>query len=737
MGMLIASHPGNRTVAAARLSAATVLLAAVAACSADDSPSRTGESGGDSNAGAPATGGANTSGGSGALGGTAQTGGSSSGGSGVTGGSPSSGGGPSGGAAAGTTNGGTTGAAGGSGGQGVSGDGGGNASGASAIGGGDPGGSGGSAGESGCGAHQSGVDCACDDGYVPDGSDCVEEACTPGSCSGHGACSQASVGITCECDEGFLGEQCDTKGSDYHRRSLLVSGLADPDIYKEDDNAFFLTGTAPGARTLPIYQSSDLLSFHETAVYDPSATDPAHDYCHVWAPDLSKYDGRYDLFFSAHQVEKDATCPPPSGQTVTTFHVSAPDLDFAFGIPELVDNGPGLPASRIASGCLSAGCEQTIRIDSAAYDDGVDRWFFYVWFQGGNNIAAYRFSDPGTLILNTGPAVFSIPGYEESINEGPDVLFRDGRYYLFFSGAFFDSQYAMYYVMADEVADLTRARYVRRHSTPLRNAAEDLVESHGHNSIVERRGEFFNVFHQGAFDDAGNLTGRSTYKQRIVFGFDGSAVALNTVDLRWSTLDSAQYSLDVVTQDGTVHGPCLAVGRLGTSTSARYGGICPDAGDAIVRKSDIAAFRLFYSTDGSWNQSVVAPYDGSSDRVFLPIAGGSTSAVALRWTELETSAEYSIDVQRTDGSWIAPCVGAATLGGVPEALFDGTCPAAAESVLPADIQAFRVCSAMGGDSGAATCGTQLYDGTAGHLDVAIPRSGASPRTSSVVHLQRD
>lgn len=548
----------------------------------------------------------------------------------------------------------------------------------------------------------------------------VPTSCTKDACGGHGVCEELESGVACTCDEGFTGTYCDEIGPDYHARTLLVPDLADPDVLAEHDDAFYLTGTG-STLTVPIYASSDLVEWEEVLQYDPSAVDPAHDYCHVWAPDLTRWEGQVDLYFSAHRVAEGAPCPPPSGQTVTTFHVAAPDFGFAFGVPALVDNGPGLPASQVASGCPPEGCSRAIRIDAAAYDDGVDRWFFYVWFQGGNNIAAYRFGSPESLVLNAGPAVFATAPYEESINEGPDVFLHDGRHHLFFSAGFFDSQYAMYHVVADEVADLTRARAVRRHSMPVRNAAGLLVESHGHNSLVQRRGEVFNVFHQGEFDAAGNLTGRSTYKQRISFSPDGSIVALNFVDLRWSRVPGAEYSLDVVTRDGRVLGPCVAVGRLGDATSTRWNEICPDAADTIVRKADVAAFRVYWSTDGQWTSFAELPYDGAADRVFVPIPGGATSAVALRWNEQQTGAEYSLDVQRGDGTFVAPCVGAPSLGTAIETVFDGACTSTAATIAIPEIQAFRVCSAVGGDWANATCGTTPYDGTAGFIDVAIPR----------------
>lgn len=564
-----------------------------------------------------------------------------------------------------------------------------------------------------------GAPTGCGAGEVWEDGECVRETCAADTCHGHGICTDAPEGLTCLCDEGFTGERCELVGADAYVRTLLMPGLADPDVYKEHDDLFFLAGTG-NTVSVPIYESHDLLTFTEKRIYDPSAVDPNHDYCYIWAPDLTRHEGLYHLYFSAHRVAEGAACPPGPGQDVTTFHTTAPTLDLEFGPPALIHDQTTLPRSRVASGCPAEGCSRAIRIDAAAYDDGAERWLFYVWFQGGNNIAAFRASAPEVVVLNAGPAVFPIQAFEEKINEAPDVFARGGKYHLFFSTGFFDSQYAMFHVMADSVDQLTRARAVRRHSTPLRSAADVLVETHGHNSIVERRGEFFNVFHVGSFDGGGGLIDRSTYKQRLAFKPDGSIHALNHVDLRWSAAPGHQYSLDLVRRDGTVVGPCVSVGVLGDATSTRYAGICPSAGDLRVPKSDILAFRLYASDDGTWTEYVDQPYDGYSDRVFVQVPGGVTTAVELAWNERATGAEYSLDVLRDDDTWIAPCAGDAALGTAISHVFTGACPTANTSVSLQAIKELRVCSAIADDWADAVCGSVAYDGVQGFLDVVLP-----------------
>ncbi|RKH60250.1 glycoside hydrolase family 43 protein [Corallococcus llansteffanensis] len=506
---------------------------------------------------------------------------------------------------------------------------------------------------------------------------------------------------------------------DDNARLLLVPGLADPDVYKENDDLFFLSGTGNGG-VLPLYESNDLTTFRFKRDYNPSLADPTYDYCFLWAPDLNKSSGAYQLHFSAHRVPNGAACPP-AGQEVTTFVATAPDLNLNFGAPQPLNANTTWPRTSTATGCLPQGCNRNIRIDSATYNDTTARWFFYVWFDRGNNISSFNTAAPGTVYNHAGPAVFATPAHEEGINEAPEVFKRNGIYYLLFSGGWYNSQYAMYYVMADSIPQLTRARAVRRLSLPLKNSAGRLVQSHGHNAIVERRGEYFNFFHVGAFDTAGNLTSRSTYRQRVAFKPDGAMTSLNQVNIRWNKLAGYSYSLDVVLRDGTVIGPCNSVALLGQSNKTVFDGVCRSAGDRVVTKGDIAAFRIFYAVNNAWGAFVETPYDGISDDVALDLPGGSTPFVDLEWSEEETAAQYSIDVQRRDtGAWIGPCIGVNSVNKSLAWTYQGRCDTAGINVPASNIQAFRICSAVNGDWAHARCGAAAYDGRGMHSRIVIP-----------------
>ncbi len=420
------------------------------------------------------------------------------------------------------------------------------------------------------------------------------------------------------CDEGFDGPDCQQRTSDYGRRVRIAEHLADPDVIELSDDRYVLTGTGSSI-DFSFLESSDLVAWRHAETYNPSLADPSHDYCFCWAPDIVQVDGTLYFYFSAHRGPKGATtCPPPPGSDVTTYRAVSIDGSLRFGVPELLYPDQGGAHSRTESGCPAGGCGLAIRIDPTIYDGRL----YYVFFNGGNNIASVSLTNPSDWRYHTGPAGWALNGFEERINEAPELLERDGRAYLFFSAAWFDSQYATFYVSAGSPSELTRDLPLHRLTTPVRRGDGTLAETHGHNSITTRRGETFNFFHVGVFDGAGSLIRRDTYRQRIVWNPDGTAVSQNEVRVSWPSLGGAnEYSLDVVLRDGSVIGPCIAVWRIHNSTSTVFNGICPDAADRLVHKSEVQAFRLYATAGGPFVPVGEAAYDGYSDQ--LHIAAGT------------------------------------------------------------------------------------------------------------------
>ena len=88
----------------------------------------------------------------------------------------------------------------------------------------------------------------------------------------------------------------------------------------------------------------------------------------------------------------------------------------------------------------------------------------------------------------------------------------------------------------------------------------------------------------------------------------------NTVRFGWNALGGGNKdSLDLVLRDGSVIGPCISAGTIGEATTVTFTGICPDAGDRLVHKSEVTAFRLYASPASNFVQVGTVAYDGYSD----------------------------------------------------------------------------------------------------------------------------
>jgi hypothetical protein len=494
------------------------------------------------------------------------------------------------------------------------------------------------------------------------------------------------------CDEGFEGPGCLQRNADYGARFRVLDGLADPDVLRLSDDQYLLSGTRAPTVNLPLYTSSDLKAWTLAKTYSPASVDPAHDYCWVWAPDLSQ--------------TQQKPAPQPGGHHLPC---GAPLGTLDFGAPQPLFEGTSGPRTYRSRSCPPEGCDRAIRIDGT-YDPEDDR-LYYVFFDRGNNVASFPLSNPGAILHHTLP----VHPFEEGINEGPELFRRAGQRYLFFSSGHFKGQYAMHYVVGGSANELTRQRSLRRLSTPVVRRDGKMAETHGHNSITTRHGEAFNFFHVGIFDASGALVRRDTWRQRMIFRPDGSAVSHNAVRVRWGQLPGARYSLDLVLRDGTVVGPCIDAALIGSEPAVTFTGICPGSNDRLIHKSAVAAFRIYWSTTGIWNTYAEVPYDGVSDAAYVPLPNARPGAVGLSWSERETGTEYSLDVRNAAGRWTAPCVGDGILRNRLEYEFDGACATPGTRVELGDVSAFRLCAARNGNWAAASCKEVPFSGSSAQI----------------------
>jgi GH43 family beta-xylosidase len=542
-----------------------------------------------------------------------------------------------------------------------------------------------------------------EDDHEFDDDDCIPEPC----------------GDTCRDD---LENNCGTLSDCRCEPVKHFTDLADPDIYKESDNYYFISGTGGDTGKLVIYGTENLVNFGELFTYNPSETDENYNFCCIWAPDIYKTpENIYNIYFSAARVAKEEEC---NCDAVTTFYAVFDEEKENFGVAKPVDFGEGNPRYRTEPDCSPDGCEKTIRIDSALYNDGGTEWFFYTWFDNGNHISSIKFDDPSKIITN----LQAVP-LEGNINEGADVFKKNGKYYLFYSVNSFDADYAMKYIIADSVEELTRDRTPRWFSTPVRNNSNELLATHGHSSVVERYDDYYIFYHVGLFTIPGTLSGRDTYKSRLHFREDGSIHHLNKIDIGWSDAgEGFEYSIDVKPENGEWISACIPASTLQSNKRHTYTGICKDLSETLVHKAKIEKIRLFYSDDGTWGEPnmVEVDYNGFSTDISIQIPEKKFDHLKIRFAQQASGSFYKLDIKVKGSDWLDPCIGSLSfhkpvyLGGDFAYTFNGKClmePNNGVEVPIENIETVRICSDTASEFTDPVCFEKNYDGSTRYIEV--------------------
>jgi hypothetical protein len=187
------------------------------------------------------------------------------------------------------------------------------------------------------------------------------------------------------------------------------------------------------------------------------------------------------------------------------------------------------------------------------------------------------------------------------------------------------------------------------------------------------------------------------------------------VNLRWSSIASASYSLDIQTRTGEWITPCLDASQIGVSPSVVYAGVCVSAAMRKVDHADIKAFRITATTPVV-STTATRLYDGVDSDAYIEISGGTASAVALTWNEVGGGAKFRFDVMKQGGGDWLKCVDADALGGSTSYIHTGFCPALGTTIKLATTQALRVCAVWPSQT---ECAEVTYGG-ASHAEFDLP-----------------
>ena len=410
-------------------------------------------------------------------------------------------------------------------------------------------------------------------------------------------------------------------------RQVVLPGLADPDAHVEGNTAY-IVGTFD-TKSLPVWRmttTSPLKEIDPNNRFNPSHSDPRYDYCHVWAPDLTRFDGDWLISFSGTRVGNGTNCDNVGFARQQIFYsTSAANDPVDFGAPVAPNFGPGAPVSTSALECSGAGCQKRreMRIDSSVYTDAANdkTYISYTWFDNGtNHNATIDVANPTAIIPNTDPTRAD----EQGITEAPQIFKRGSgdatRYYLLYSTGAFNGQYRLRYLMANSVTNLRKDSVVSRDLTEaVFRGNGKLYETAGHGTIVSFGGKDFAVYHVGQMNQFGELVGRDTVISPISFNSDGTMRMLNALNVSWNPLSGRVYSVDV-RSNGRWIGPCVDAGRLGQSTQVRLTDLCPH-GDQLAPLETVDRVRVCHAVGGDWSRGKCdeAAFSRTRDNLFVQL----------------------------------------------------------------------------------------------------------------------
>lgn len=134
----------------------------------------------------------------------------------------------------------------------------------------------------------------------------------------------------------------------------------------------------------------------------------------LWAPEIERINGRFYLYYTAGLGD------------INTQHIGVAEALTPIG--SFVDRNFAAPLVTVAA------------IDADLFQDGDDLYLFYVAYQPDPfklRVYVRRMLDPLTLDPNSNPVLCvepTVPWEGSGVTEGPTVIKRDGKYYLFYSG---------------------------------------------------------------------------------------------------------------------------------------------------------------------------------------------------------------------------------------------------------------------------------------------------------------
>ncbi len=330
------------------------------------------------------------------------------------------------------------------------------------------------------------------------------------------------------------------------------------------------------------YRSTDLYRWEKCGVLPGGYSLVAYeeDWCNerFWAPEVIKSptDGKYYMYFSAQaKANYGANGVSSSSFEFDRLYLSVAVSDSPMGPFNVicdtdVETGKRIPTINFKEGCNTEYDWAAIDV-SPFYDDNGDLYLYfnkhedshYKHLNGvyGMKMLSMTHPDYSTVVCLSQPKAItasSVPGqleeneasgkyfYDEAgVNEGPQMLKHDGKYYLIYSGNGYTSPlYSVHQAIGDSPLG-TFTKLDAEEGNPILAAGDlNYVQGTAHQGIIEKDGEMYMIYHRHASIYA--MTTRAICTDRIGWiqnkdGLDVLACNGPSDSLQWLSEDISGY----------------------------------------------------------------------------------------------------------------------------------------------------------------------------------------------------
>ena len=272
-------------------------------------------------------------------------------------------------------------------------------------------------------------------------------------------------------------------------KEVWIAQRADPYVYKHTNNDYYFTASLPEYNGIALRRAKTLKglqSAEEIMIWKKHENGPMS--FHVWAPELHYLDGKWYIYFAAGMAEDVWNIRPY--------------------VLECMGEDP-LTDEWIERGMMQCADEDEFSFRAFSLDATILKnkgKNYFIWAEKvgvGKQISNLYIAEmESPLKLKTVQVLLTTPDYDWErkgfwVNEGPAVLYRNGKIFVTYSASETGIDYCMGMLAIDEDADILDPRAWQKKRYPvLASDASKTIYGPGHNSFTkDEEGNDILVFH--------------------------------------------------------------------------------------------------------------------------------------------------------------------------------------------------------------------------------------------------